>query len=142
MGGLLPMQSHDGASPKRKLIVIVVMLTIALAHVIGFGRFLSGQLRVLYVSYFSDLVLPFGFYLLLTLVEDKHRLLRAWWAKAVIVFGLATAAELLQLLGVYALGRTFDPIDIAAYAVGVLCAVGVERAILMKTSLPATTDSR
>ena len=39
-------------------------------------------------------------------------------------------AEILQCFGVYALGKTFDPLDVAAYATGALIAVLVERAVV------------
>ena len=41
-------------------------------------------------------------------------------------------AEILQCLGVYALGKTFDPLDVATYATGALIPVLVERAVVAK----------
>jgi len=58
--------------------------------------------------------------------------LRPRWTKLVLVFGAATTAEILQFFGVYALGKTFDPLDVVAYATGALIAVAVERAVFAK----------
>jgi len=39
---------------------------------------------------------------------------------------MATLAEVGQYFGLYILGRTFDPIDIAVYAAGVMLAAVVD----------------
>jgi hypothetical protein len=49
-----------------------------------------------------------------------------------LVFGAATTAEVLQFFGIYTLGITFDPLDIAAYAFGVLLAVVLERGTFVR----------
>jgi hypothetical protein len=46
-----------------------------------------------------------------------------WSAKAAGVFAAASSAEVPQRLGVPMLGRTFDPLDVVMYAIGVLAAV-------------------
>jgi len=95
-------------------------------HVVGIGRHSSGRMFSLRANYFSDLALPFGFYFLLAEMEEKTEFLRKWWIKAGIVFLMATLAEIGQFFGLYILGRTFDPIDIAVYAAGVLLAALVD----------------
>lgn len=95
-------------------------------HVVGIGRHSSGRMFTLSASYFSDLVLPFGFYFLLALSEEKSGFLREWWGKAGTVFLMGTLAEVGQYFGLYILGRTFDAIDIAVYAAGVLLAAIVD----------------
>ncbi len=91
-------------------------------HVVGIGRYSSERMFTLSASYFSDLALPFGFYFLLTLMEEKTAFLQKWWMKAGIVCLMAAFAEVGQYFGLYILGRTFDPIDVAVYAAGVLLA--------------------
>lgn len=107
---------------KRKFIIIGIEFVLALLHIFGIGRNSSERMFILSASYFSDIALPFGFYFLLKLSEEKSKILQKWWVKAGIVFLLATLAEVGQFFGLYVLGRTFDPIDIGVYAVGVFLA--------------------
>jgi len=95
-------------------------------HVVGIGRNSNEPMFILSASYFSDLALPFGFYFLLMISENKVAILQKWWVKAGIVFLMATLAEVGQFFGFYILGRTFDPIDIIVYAAGVLIASFVD----------------
>lgn len=111
---------------RKKLVVFSIILLIATLHILGPGRQLSGSWHNWYYSYFSDLALPFSFYFLLCAAETNLVWLRPWWLKAGLVFGAATTAEILQFFGIYALGLTFDPLDIAMYAVGTLLAVSLE----------------
>ena len=104
---------------KRKVVVISIELILGLLHIIGIGRNSSEEMFILSASYFSDLALPFGFYFLLKFFEERSSIFRKWWVKASIIFSLATSAEIMQYFGVYALGRTFDPVDILVYAMGV-----------------------
>ena len=117
---------------RKKLVVFAIMLLIAGLHILGPMRQSPDPWHNWYYSYFSDLALPFGFYFLLCMTEANFPPLRPWWLKAGLVFGAATAAEVLQYFGIYALGITFDPLDIVAYAVGVLLAVVLERGIFAR----------
>jgi hypothetical protein len=116
----------------RTAVVVAIMLVIAAAHIVGIGRYLGPRQAGLYSSYFSDLVLPFGSYFLLFLPEVNWRLLRRWQGKAAAVFGVASGAETLQYLGVWALGSTFDPIDYAMYFAGVMAAAFVDTQVLAR----------
>jgi hypothetical protein len=115
-----------GVGVARGAVVVSIMLVIAAAHVVGIGRRLQPQWAALYSSYFSDLVLPFGYYFLLFLPEERWDFLGRSEGKATAVFLMASAAETLQYFGVWALGSTFDPIDYAMYAVGVIAAAFVD----------------
>lgn len=116
----------------KKLVIVSMMLLIAGLHILGPGRQAQGLWYELYYSYFSDLALPFGFYFLLCISETNSPLLRPWWLKAALVFGAAAMAEILQFFGIYALGVTFDPLDLAMYAAGVLLAASMERGIFAR----------
>jgi hypothetical protein len=116
----------------KKLTIFAIILLIAALHIASPARHAQGTWRDLYYSYFSDLILPFGFYFLLCASEMQIPILRPWWLKAGLVFGAATGAEILQFFGVYALGVTFDPMDIAMYASGALLAVLVERGVFAR----------
>ncbi|NOY06652.1 MAG: hypothetical protein GXO82_08505 [Chlorobi bacterium] len=108
------------------LIVILIQVIIALIHVFRLGQVFNGQMYNLYYSYFSDLILPFGFYFLLSINEASIPVLRQWYVKAGIIFSLATITEIGQLFGLYVLGVTFDPIDILMFGAGVLIAAFVD----------------
>jgi hypothetical protein len=69
-------------------------------------------------------------YFVLCLSERNVRLLGDWKAKAACVLAAASAAEVLQGLGVPMLGRTFDPLDFVMYAIGMLTAVLLDRVAL------------
>jgi hypothetical protein len=108
------------------LTVVAIQVIIALIHVFRLGQVFSGLAYNLYYGYFSDLVLPFGFYFLLTVNEASIPALKHWYVKAAIIFSLCAAAEFGQFLGFYVLGVTFDPVDILVYAAGVLIAALVD----------------
>lgn len=110
------------SNQKKKCLIIGIEILLALMHVVGIGRNSNESMFIISASYFSDLALPFGFYFLLMISENKVAILREWWVKAGIVFLMATLAEVGQFFGLYILGRTFDPIDIIVYAAGVLIA--------------------
>ncbi|MFC2085156.1 hypothetical protein ACFLS9_08870 [Bacteroidota bacterium] len=114
---------------KKITVIVIIQLIIAAAHFFRIGRFFDGQLYILYYSYFSDLALPFGFYFLLCGNAQKVPFLRRWTNKAIIVFSAAATAEILQYFGIYALGITFDPVDILMYGIGVLFAAFVDTQI-------------
>ena len=120
------------AQRNRILIVSSIMFIIALQHIFRVGSYLKGDLNLFYYSYVSDLIMPFGFYFLLFMNELKIKILRKWYIKAAIIIGASTLAEILQFLGVYALGKTFDPIDILMYVLGIGAAVVFDRLIFKR----------
>jgi hypothetical protein len=89
-------------------------------------RYLSPKLATLYSSYFSDFIMPFGFYFLFCMAEQHLPFLRGWAVKLGITFLMPAIAETLQFFGIYALGVTFDPLDYLMYAAGAACAVLVD----------------
>ncbi|MDF2156344.1 hypothetical protein [Algoriphagus sp. CAU 1675] len=113
----------------RKIVGITIISLIALLHIFGLGRKLNGNLSTLYLSYGSDLIMPFGIYFLLCISQIHITILEKWYVKAALIFGLTTGLEILQFFGIYALGATFDPMDILVYALGVGIAVVVDRFI-------------
>ncbi|MCB2220625.1 MAG: hypothetical protein KQI35_09535 [Bacteroidetes bacterium] len=62
-------------------------------------------------NYFADIAIPFGYYLLLVLLEDKYKPFKKWYDKAGSVFILCVISESLQYFGIYALAIVFDPWD-------------------------------
>ena len=119
----------------RTAVAIGVLLAIALVHAFRLGSHLRGRLFVLYYSYFSDVAIPFGMYFLLCLEDTWVSFLRDWRLKALLVFGVASFTEVLQAFGVPLLGRTFDPLDFATFAGGVLLAASADK-LLLERFLP------
>jgi hypothetical protein len=111
------------------------MALIALAHIFRVGTYLQAPFSTLYSSYFSDIALPFGIYFLLWMNDGIVPFLRDWRVKAVLVFGIASATELLQALGVPLLGQTFDPIDFVMFGVGVGLAVLADRRVFSRLTI-------
>jgi hypothetical protein len=122
--------SRPGPRRARTAVVVGIMLLIALVHLFRVGTLLHGPLFTLYYSYFSDVVVPFGLYFLLCLRDDRIPFLAPWRVKGLLVFGVASFTEVMQAFGVPLFGRTFDPLDIAMFGVGVALAAGLDAAIL------------
>jgi len=93
-------------------------------------------------NYFADIAIPFGYYFLLSLIEDSFSFLRPWHNKALAVFLLVSTSEILQYFGIYALASVFDPIDIVMYAGGVLLAALVDIKVISKYYLALHTTNR
>lgn len=104
------------------MLIVAIVVPIALLHLIT-GPHYAGPFRDFVNGYLIDILLPMGCYLLLTPRDHQVPLLAPWFAKAIPVFLLAVGVETLQYFGVPLFGRTFDPLDYLAYAVGVLLAV-------------------
>jgi hypothetical protein len=109
---------------------VSIMLLIAAIHLFRVGTYLPGSLFGLYYGYFSDIIIPFGFYFLLWMNDVHVPFLRDWRVKAMLVFGVSSSTEVLQAFGVPLLGRTFDPLDFVMFGVGVMLAVLVDRVLL------------
>jgi hypothetical protein len=133
--------SGNRTTKVRTAVAVSVQLLIALVHVFRLGTYLRGRLYVLYYGYFSDLVIPFGMYFLLCLEDTWVRPLRDWRLKALLVFGVASFTEVLQGFGVPLLGNTFDPLDFAMFAGGVLLAVLADR-VLLRRLLPGWSPGK
>ena len=114
------------------IFVILIQVSIALIHVFRLGQIFHGQAYTLYYSYFSDLILPFGVYFLLSLQEITISVFRYWYVKAGIIFALTTLAEICQFFGIYVLGVTFDPVDIVMYGIGVSIAALIDVKVFSK----------
>jgi len=120
------------AERSRYIAGFSIIAVIALMHIFRVGSHLEGRWHSLYYSYASDFLLPFGMYFLLCISELRITLLRKWYVKAGLLLSLTILAETLQYFGFYALGKTFDPVDILMYLAGVGTAVVIERFIFPK----------
>lgn len=125
---------------RRRAVAFAIVLAVAAIHLFRIGTLLHGPLFRLYYGYASDVLVPLGMYFLLSLSGARLGPIRGWRARAVVVFGVASAAEILQGFGVPMLGRTFDPLDFVMFAVGVLVAVVLDRFALSPRGRAAAHD--
>lgn len=116
----------------RIIVGISIMILIALAHIYRLGTFLEGNFKTFYYSYFSDIIIPFGMYYLLCINEISIKFLKPWRTKAISLFVITASVEVMQGLGFYVLGSTFDYFDLLAYAFGVFLAVSVDKFLFKK----------
>ena len=116
----------------RIIIGISIMIVIAFVHIYRLGTLLEGNFQTLYYSYFSDIIIPFGMYFLLCINEISITFLKSWRTKAILLFVITVSVEILQGLGFYVLGSTFDYFDLLAYATGILLAVIVDEFLFKK----------
>jgi hypothetical protein len=142
---------------RRLAVILSIQLLIAAIHIFRLGSHLQGGLYNFYYSYFSDFILPFGFYFLLCaselqmpilrgwepllplpefLSKNKSRLqmpiLRRWEAKLAIAFLIPSIAETCQYFGIPVLGATFDLLDYFMYGIGALSAVVVDTQVFSR----------
>ena len=117
----------------RKIVGICIMVAIAAMHAFRIGQFLNGDLYIYYYSFASDLILPFGAYFMLSMVEIQFRFLRKWFVKALIVFVVMTFSEIMQIFGFYFFGVTFDILDILMFGISVIVAVFFDKQIFERT---------
>ena len=115
----------------KRLVVVITLLIIASLCIIG-ADWASENIHRFFHNYFADIAIPYGYYLLLVLLEDKYKLIRKWYIKAVAIFILCSLSETLQYFGFYALARVFDPFDYVMYALGVLLAAFTDRIIFKR----------
>jgi len=112
---------------RKRVAVVCMVVPIALLHFFT-GSAYKGPWPEFINGYLMDILVPFAFYLLLTLQETA--LLEPWPVKALLVFGAAACVEIAQYVGVPIFGRTFDPLDFAMYGLGVALAIILDRLVL------------
>jgi hypothetical protein len=119
-------------SSGRRAVIFSIVILIAIVHIFRIGSYLQGQLYNLYYSYFSDFILPFGFYFLLCATERQMPILRRWEAKLAVAFLIPSIAETCQYFGIPVLGSTFDLLDYFMYGIGAISAVTVDTQVFSR----------
>ena len=119
-------------SPRRLAIIFCIVALMAVVHIFRVGSYLQGEWYNLYYSYFSDLILPFGFYFMLCANEPHIPILRRWEVKGAIAFLTPALAETCQYFGMPLLGSTFDLLDYVMYGMGALSAVVVDTQVFSR----------
>ena len=101
----------------KKTIITLIALAVGGLHFVT-GESYRGPYPVFVNGYLIDILLPMVMVLLMGLIEIKWIRTTVFRATAVFLFGCTV--EAFQYLGHPLLGSTFDPLDILAYAGGVL----------------------
>ncbi len=87
------MMSNVLGSLRRLAVVFSIVALIAAVHILRIGSYLQGELYDFYYSYFSDFIIPFGYYFLLCANEPHMPFLRRWTVKLAIAFLTPSIAE-------------------------------------------------
>ena len=119
-------------SLRRLAVISSIVALIAVVHIFRIGSYLQGELYNLYYSYFSDFIIPFGYYFLLCANEPHIPILRRWKVKLAIVFLAPSMAETCQYFGIPVLGSTFDLLDYVMYGIGAISAVVVDTQVFSR----------
>lgn len=104
----------------KETIITIITLTVGLLHFFT-GESYRGPFPVFVNGYLIDILLPMTLYLLMNLLEVRW--IRSPIFRTTTVFLFGCAVETSQYLGCPFFGSTFDPLDILAYASGVLLGV-------------------
>jgi hypothetical protein len=102
---------------KKRWIITAIALVVGGLHFVT-GENYQGPLPVFVNGYLIDLFLPMALVLMMGLFQNK--ILRSTIFRAGAVFGFGCLVEISQYVGYPIFGSTFDPLDILAYAGGVL----------------------
>lgn len=113
----------------QKAIAVAIAIVVAALH-FGTRSFDGGPLGVFVRSYLLDILIPFA--MVLALGVTIHRGLDSRIVRSALVFAIGATTETLQYFGVPLFGRTFDPLDYAAFATGIAAAVLFESALLAR----------
>lgn len=110
--------------------IVAISLFVGLLHFV-FGPDYQGIFRQFIRGYLIDILLPMNLYLLLQIsLRKKTTVTKARITAAIFCFGLGTMVEILQSHGYHFFGRTYDPLDILMYAIGIGLGLFIDLVIL------------
>lgn len=101
----------------KRLTITVIALTVGALHFVT-GKNYQGSFPGFVNGYLIDILLPMVLFLLMSLFQNK--IIRSPLFRACAVFGFGCFVEAFQYFGRPLFGSTFDPLDILAYAGGVM----------------------
>src|SRR5512146_2898946 len=104
----------------KKPVITLLALAVGALHFIT-GENYQGPFPIFVNGYLIDILLPMALYLLMSLFPNK--LLRSRLFRACAIFGFGCFVEVSQYFGHPVFGSTFDPLDVLAYAAGVLLGI-------------------
>jgi len=104
---------------KSTYVIVSISILVGLLHFV-IGPDYQGIFKHFIRGYLIDILLPMNLYLLIQISLRKNisaNIARITGAIITLTFG--TIVEILQLYEIEFLGRTYDPLDILMYAIGV-----------------------
>lgn len=131
---------HRDNAVHRKVVVVGVNVAVAATHLFTGPRY-RGPGRAFVTGYLIDLLLPFAAYFLLVEAESTVPWLRPGAVKVAVVAGVMSSAEAAQYFGFPIFGRTFDPLDLAAYACGAVAAAVADRWLIWRVPRKADCNT-
>ncbi|MBI5962315.1 MAG: hypothetical protein HY863_02470 [Chloroflexi bacterium] len=111
----------------KKLIITLIALFVGALHFIT-GENYQGPFPIFVNGYLIDILLPMTLCLLMSLFQNK--LFHSSIFRACAVFGFGCVVEASQYFDYPIFGSTFDPLDILAYASGVLLGILLDLVLL------------
>lgn len=121
----------------KKFIITIIALAVGLLHFVT-GENYRGPFLAFVNGYVIDILLSMTLYLLLGLIEVKW--IQSALFRAVAVFLFGCFVETSQYLGYPLFGSTFDPLDVLAYAGGVILGIFLDL-VLFSHFVPRWSDS-
>jgi hypothetical protein len=110
--------------------IVATSLFVAVLHFL-IGPDYQGFLKHFIRGYLIDILLPLNLYLLLQIsLRKKLAVHKARIIGAAVTFCFGTIVEILQLNGIPFLGKTYDPLDIVMYGIGVGSGIIIDLAII------------
>jgi len=110
----------------QKAAVVAICLGVAAMHLVT-GPDYRGPLRGFVTGYLMDILLPFAMTLLLGVASADLTFRVPGAVRGGFVVLVGVVVEMAQARGMALFGRTADPLDVVAYALGVLLALAFER---------------
>jgi len=104
----------------RKLLITLIALIVGALHFVT-GENYQGPFPIFVNGYLIDILLPMTLFLLMSLFQNK--IIRSPFFRACEVFGFGCFVEASQYFEHPLFGSTFDPLDIVAYAGGVILGI-------------------
>ena len=111
---------------KKLMITLIALVVGALHFVTGDGY--RGPFPVFVNGYMIDILLPMALFLLMSLFQN--RVIHSTLFRVFVIFGFGCIVEASQYFGHPVFGSTFDPLDILAYAGGVLLGALLDLVVL------------
>ena len=116
----------------KKLIIVSVALVVGVLHFVT-GENYQGPFPIFVNGYLIDILLPMTMFLLMGLIENK--IIGSVLFRTCAVFGFGCLVEASQYFGNPFFGSTFDPLDILAYAGGVLLGLFLDQVVLPRLGM-------
>jgi len=121
---------------KSIYLIVSISIFVGLLHFI-IGPNYEGVFKHFIRGYLIDILLPLNLYLLLQIsLRKKISVTKSRMIAALFTFSFGTTVEILQLNGINFLGRTYDPLDILMYAIGIGLGIVIDLTIINKLEKP------